>query len=82
MPRESYDLIVVGDELPGLVAATLCARRGMRVLYGQIAPRLPAYSLGGIKLPVEPLLLGLRELLAVDGARADIQLPVAYGVQA
>lgn len=58
MPRESYDVIVVGDELPGLVAATLCARRGMRVLLGQIAPRSAAYALGGIKLPVEPLLLG------------------------
>jgi phytoene dehydrogenase-like protein len=57
MPRESYDLIVLGDELAGLIAATLCARRGMRVLLAQLAPRPAAYTIGGVRLPVEPLLL-------------------------
>jgi phytoene dehydrogenase-like protein len=55
--RESFDVIVLGDELAGLVAATLCARRGMRVLLAQVAPRPASYTLGGVRLPTEPLLL-------------------------
>jgi phytoene dehydrogenase-like protein len=57
MPRESYDVVVLGDELAGLVAATLCARRGLRVLLGQVAPRRTSYAIAGIRLPTEPLLL-------------------------
>ena len=32
VPSNSYDLVVLGDDLAALVCATLCARRGMRTL--------------------------------------------------
>ena len=54
MPSNSYDLVVLGDDLAALVCATLCARRGMRTLV--LGDDRPArYTLGPHKLPVEPL---------------------------
>lgn len=53
MPSNSYDLIVLGDDLAALVCGTLCARRGMRTLV--LGDDRPArYTLGPHKLPVEP----------------------------
>lgn len=53
MPSNSYDLVVLGDDLAALVCATLCVRRGMRVLV--LGDDRPArYTLGPHKLPVEP----------------------------
>ena len=53
MPSNSYDLVVLGDDLASLVCATLCARRGMRTLV--LGDERPArYQLGPHKLPVEP----------------------------
>ena len=53
MPSNSYDLVVLGDDLAALVCATLCARRGMRTLV--LGDERPArYTLGPHKLPVEP----------------------------
>ncbi len=53
MPSNSYDLIVLGDDLAALVCGTLCARRGMRTLV--LGTDRPArYLLGPHKLPVEP----------------------------
>ena len=53
MPSNSYDLVVLGDDLAALVCATLCARRGMRTLV--LGDDRPArYALGPHKLPVEP----------------------------
>jgi phytoene dehydrogenase-like protein len=57
MPTNSYDLIVVGDDFAGLIAGTLCARRGMRVLVLSQGGSAGAYSLGPHRLPVEPLCL-------------------------
>jgi len=54
MPTNSYDLIVVGDDLPGLVAATLCARRGLRTLLVGREDHPARYQLGPFRLPVEP----------------------------
>ncbi len=55
MPSNSYDLVVLGDDLGALVCATLCARRGMRTLV--LGDDRPArYTLGPHKLPVEPVL--------------------------
>ncbi len=55
MPSNSYDLVVLGDDLAALVCATLCARRGMRTLV--LGDDRPArYTLGPHKLPVEPLI--------------------------
>ena len=60
MPTNHYDLIVLGDDFSGLVAATLCARRGMRVLYATTGRAPTGYQLGPYKLPTEPLpLVGL-----------------------
>ena len=54
MPSNSYDLVVLGDDLAALVCATLCARRGMRTLL--LCDERPArYQLGPHKLPVEPV---------------------------
>lgn len=55
MPTNSYDLIVLGDDFPGLVAGTLCARRGMRVLLAPTGHRQLSYSLGNHRLPVYAL---------------------------
>jgi hypothetical protein len=55
MPTNSYDLIVVGDDLAGLVAAMLCAKRGMRTLVVTHDDRPARYTLGPHKLPVEAL---------------------------
>ncbi|HEX7701186.1 MAG TPA: hypothetical protein VF403_10700, partial [Kofleriaceae bacterium] len=54
MPSNSYDLVVLGDDLAALVCATLCARRGMRTLI--LGDDRPArYNLGPHKLPLEPI---------------------------
>ena len=53
MPSNSYDLVVLGDDLSALVCGTLCARRGMRTLV--LGENRPAhYALGPYKLPIEP----------------------------
>jgi phytoene dehydrogenase-like protein len=53
VPSNSYDLVVLGDDLAALVCATLCARRGLRTLI--LGDERPArYLLGPHKLPVEP----------------------------
>ncbi|MDX2093910.1 MAG: hypothetical protein SFX73_39110 [Kofleriaceae bacterium] len=55
MPSNSYDLVVLGDDLAALVCATLCARRGLRTLV--LGSDRPArYTLGPHKLPIEPLM--------------------------
>ncbi len=55
MPSNSYDLVVLGDDLAAMVCATLCARRGMRTLV--LGDDRPArYTLGPHKLPIEPAL--------------------------
>jgi phytoene dehydrogenase-like protein len=55
VPSNTYDLVVLGDDLAALVCATLCARRGMRTLVlGEDRPA--RYALGPHKLPIEPAL--------------------------
>jgi hypothetical protein len=55
VPSNSYDLVVLGDDLAALVCATLCVRRGLRTLV--LGDDRPArYTLGPHKLPVEPTL--------------------------
>jgi hypothetical protein len=52
VPSNTYDLIVLGDDLAALACATLCARRGMRTLVlGEDRPA--RYQLGPHKLPIE-----------------------------
>jgi phytoene dehydrogenase-like protein len=53
VPSNSYDVVVLGDDLAALVCATLCARRSLRTLI--LGSDRPArYLLGPHKLPVEP----------------------------
>jgi phytoene dehydrogenase-like protein len=53
VPSNSYDLVVLGEDLAGLACATLCARRGLRTLL--LGDDRPArYTLGPHKLPIEP----------------------------
>jgi len=53
VPSNSYDLVVLGDDLASLVCATLCQRRGLRTLV--LGDDRPArYTLGPHKLPIEP----------------------------
>ena len=93
MPTNSYDLIVVGDDFAGLIAGTLCARRGMRVLVLSQGGPGSAYALGPHRLPVEPLCLAglgsplvqrvLDELqLGHTLRRKLIQRPVSFQVVA
>lgn len=54
MTTSSYDLVVIGDDFAGLIAATLCARRGMRVLVVRHRPVPLTYRIGDLELPVLP----------------------------
>jgi len=55
VPSNTYDLVVLGDDLAALVCATLCARRGMRTLV--LGDDRPArYTLGPHKLPIDPVM--------------------------
>jgi phytoene dehydrogenase-like protein len=55
VPSNTYDLVVIGDDLAALACGTLCARRGMRTLV--LGDDRPArYQLGPHKLPIEPTL--------------------------
>jgi len=55
MPSNTYDLVVLGDDLAALVCATLCARRGLRTLV--LGDDRPArYTLGPHKLPIDPVM--------------------------
>jgi hypothetical protein len=74
MPTNSYDLIVVGDDFAGLVAGTLCARRGMRVLVLSQGGSPSAYSLGPHRLPLEPLCLAGLGSPLVQRALDELQL--------
>jgi phytoene dehydrogenase-like protein len=56
MPTNSYDAIIVGDDLAALTCAALCARRGLRTLWLPHDERPARYPVGPHKLPVEPLL--------------------------
>lgn len=57
MPTNSYDLIVIGEDLAGLIAATLCAKRGLRTLILSHGAGPYGYNIGPYQLPVEPLAL-------------------------
>ncbi|MEM6995488.1 MAG: hypothetical protein AAF721_33570 [Myxococcota bacterium] len=48
-----YDLIVLGNDLAGLVAAALVSRRGKRVLVMPHGPAAGVYRLGGRVLPLD-----------------------------
>jgi len=65
MATNFYDVIVLGNELAGLVAAALVARRGYRVLILGEAAHAQSYQVGPFALPVAPFaLVGLETPVA------------------
>ena len=65
MLADSYDVILIGESLPGLVATALLARKGHRVLVIDPAdpsgPQAPVFKSNGFIFPKGPLLfLGLQ----------------------
>lgn len=78
MPTNSYDLIVVGDDFAGLVAGTLCSRRGMRVLILSHSGRPTSYQLGPHRLPVEPLCLAGLGSPAIQRVMDELHLTHAF----
>jgi hypothetical protein len=74
MPTNSYDLIVIGNDFAGLVAATLCAKRGMRVLILDHGGRPPSYQIGPHRLPVDPLPLCGMSSPAIKRVLAELHL--------
>lgn len=56
MPTSFYDVLVLGDDLAGIIAGALCARRGLRVLIAETDATPPEkYTLGPYTLPRAPL---------------------------
>lgn len=74
MPTNSYDLIVIGEDFAGIVAATLCAKRGMRVLILSHGAGPHGYSIGPHKLPIEPLALCGLDNPAIKRVIAELHL--------
>ncbi len=73
MPSNSYDLVVLGDDLAALVCGTLCARRGLRtIVLGNDRPA--RYTLGPHKLPIEPA-----QWPTMPGSAADRVLKELHG---
>jgi len=56
MPSNTYDYIALGDDLAGLIAATLLARQGHRVAL-VVSGTPDSYRLGPYTLPARPLCL-------------------------
>jgi hypothetical protein len=76
VPSNSYDLVVLGDDLAALVCGTLCARRGMRTLV--LGSERPArYTLGPHKLPVEPALWPFGTASAGDRVLKELHAEMA-----
>ena len=74
MPTNSYDLIVIGDDFAGLVAAALCAKRGMRVLVLSHGAGPHSYQIGPHKLTTEPLPLCGLDSPAIKRVIAELHI--------
>ncbi|MBL9015643.1 MAG: hypothetical protein JNL83_15780 [Myxococcales bacterium] len=76
MPSNSYDLVVLGDDLAALVCATSCARRGMRTLV--LGDDRPArYTLGPHRLPIEPVMWPSQPGTAADRVLKELHAELA-----
>lgn len=75
--RHVYDVIVLGSQFGGALAAGLLARRGLQVLHVPHDAPAPA---GEAPLPRAPLLLPpLKALPALDEALTELGVNVAFG---
>lgn len=77
MPTNSYDAIIIGDDLAALTCAALCARRGLRTLWLPHDERPARYAIGPHKLPVEPLLWPARGGKGGDRVLRELGLDLA-----
>ncbi|MEO7092579.1 MAG: hypothetical protein ABI175_04960 [Polyangiales bacterium] len=76
MPSNSYDLVVLGDDLAALVCATLCVRRGLRTLV--LGDDRPArYTLGPHKLPIDPVMWPTTAGSAADRVLKELHAELA-----
>lgn len=67
---------MLGDDLPALVCAALCARRGLRTLV--LGDERPArYQLGPHKLPIEPLVWPATQGSAADRVLKELHAELA-----
>ena len=55
--KSSYEVTVVGGQLPGLLAGALLAKRGLRVLVVRHDAVTPDYAMGAYRLPRAPFAL-------------------------
>jgi len=53
-PTQLYDVVVIGNDPPGLVAAALLAKRGLRILHVDHGAPHDRHVSGGFLLPVAP----------------------------
>jgi len=73
--RHLYDVIVVGGQLGGALAAGLLAKRGYQVLYVEHEGAERAYAHQGWRLPTAPFLLPqLKSMPGVEAALAELGL--------
>lgn len=71
--RHLYDVIVVGGQLGGALAAGLLAKRGYQVLYVEHEGAERAYTHQGWRLPTAPFLLPqLKSMPGVDAALTEL----------
>jgi len=76
VPSNSYDLVVLGDDLASLVCATLCVRRGLRTLV--LGDDRPArYTLGPHKLPIDPVMWPTAPGSAADRVLKELHAELA-----
>jgi hypothetical protein len=54
LATHTFDIVVLGGELGGLIAATLCAARGYRVALVGDSEAPTRYRVGELSLPIEP----------------------------
>lgn len=89
-PTQLYDALVLGSQLPGLVAGALLAKRGLRVLHAAPPPPAPRVEAGflfpegdGLLPPLRavPSLHSLFEELGVLPAMVRAFQPVPGGLQ-
>jgi len=73
--RQVFDLVVLGSQLPGLVAAGLLIKRGYRVLVLDPDSTARGYESGGFQLPLAPFALPpLRALPLLEAALSELGL--------
>ncbi len=72
--KNFYDAVLVGLNLPTLLASGLLAKRGFRVLVVAQGQPLPSYDVGGLRFPRTPFTLTAADSPAVARVLAELAL--------